>query len=209
MADFEGRVLDAGGCDYGGRVESITATDEMTVVFDLCGPHPAFLAQIAFGVFGIQPEEHLEATGGSPLDNPIGTGPYSLDQWVRGDSVVYKANPDYYGQVPPHETAVLRWATESAGRLLELQSGNADGMTFPAPEDYATIEGDPNLVLIDKPEPNVFYMGFTNTFAPWDDPLVRQGCCAWHRSATYHRHVLPTGLRDGIALHALLCRERL
>jgi ABC-type transport system substrate-binding protein len=132
------------------------------------------LAQIAFGVFGIQPEEHLEATGGSPLDNPIGTGPYSLDQWVRGDSVVYKANPDYYGQVPAHETAVLKWATESAGRLLELQSGNADGMTFPAPEDYATIEGDPNLVLIDKPEPNVFYMGFTNTFAPWDDPLVRQ-----------------------------------
>lgn len=172
--EFEGRVLDAGGCDYGGRVEKISAVDEFTVEFDLCGPHPAFLAQIAFSVFGIQPEEHLEATGGAPLDNPIGTGPYVLQEWVRGDSVVYTRNDDYYGQVAPHQTAVLKWATESAGRLLELQSGNGDGMTFPSPEDYATIEGDDNLVLLDKPEPNIFYMGFTDIFPPYDDVRVRK-----------------------------------
>jgi ABC-type transport system substrate-binding protein len=58
--------------------------------------------------------------------------------------------------------------------LIELQSGNANGMTFPGPEDYATIEGDDALVLLDKPEPNVFYMGFTNTFEPWGDVRVRQ-----------------------------------
>lgn len=171
---FEGLVLDAGGCDYGGRVEKISATDEFTVEFDLCGPHPAFISQIAFSVFGIQPQEHLEATGGSPLDNPVGTGPYSLQEWVRGDSVVYARNDSYYGTVAPHQTLVLKWATESAGRLIELQSGNADGMTFPAPEDFAVIEGDANLVLLDKPEPNIFYMGFTNTFEPWNDVRVRK-----------------------------------
>ncbi|MFV9673622.1 MAG: ABC transporter substrate-binding protein, partial [Acidimicrobiia bacterium] len=170
---FEGKVLDAGGCDYGGRVEKISALDEFTVEFDLCGPHPAFLAQMAFIVFGIQSEESLEASGGSPLDSPVGTGPYSLQEWVRGDSVIYARNDNYYGTVAPHATAVLKWSTESAGRLLELQSGNADGMTFPGPEDYATITGDDNLVLLDKPEPNIFYMGFTNTFEPWDDVNVR------------------------------------
>ncbi len=174
---FEGKVLDSGGCDtdgYTGRVDTITAVDEFTVEFVLCNPHPAFLAQIAFGVFGIQPEEHLEATGGAPLDNPVGTGPYALEQWNRGDSVVFTRNDAYYGTMPTHETAVLKWSTESAGRLLELQSGTADGMTFPGSEDYATIEGDPNLQLLDKPEPNVFYMGFTNTFEPWNDVEVRK-----------------------------------
>ncbi len=171
---FEGKVLDAGGCDYGGRVEKITAVDEFTVQFDLCGPHPAFLQQIAFGVFGIQSEESLEASGGAPLDSPVGTGPYTLQEWVRGDSVIYARNDDYYGTVAPHATAVLKWSTESAGRLLELQSGNADGMTFPGPEDYAIIEGDANLTLLDKPEPNIFYMGFTDTFAPWDNVDVRK-----------------------------------
>ncbi len=171
---FVGRVLDAGGCDYGGRVNTITALDAQTVEFALCGPHPAFLAQMAFIVFGIQPEEHLEATGGAPLDNPIGTGPYALREWIRGDSVVYDRFDDYYGQAAPSETFVLKWATESAARLLELQADTADGMTFPAPDDYETIENDPNLVLLDKPEPNIFYMGFTNTFEPWGNADVRR-----------------------------------
>ncbi len=172
--DFMGAVLDAGGCDYGGKVNTITAVDELTVQFELCSPDPAFLAKLAFGVFGIQPSEHLEATGGAPLDNPIGTGPYALQEWVRGDSVIFSRNDAYYGDLAPSQTAVLRWATESAGRLLELQSLQVDGITFPGTEDLATIEADPNLVLLDKPEPNIFYMGFTNTFAPWDDANVRK-----------------------------------
>lgn len=172
--EFDGLTLDAGGCDYGGKVSSITAVDAYTVDFQLCSPDPAFLAKMAFSVFGIQPAEHLQATGGSPLDNPIGTGPYSLVEWVRGDSVVYEAFPDYYGPQPTHQTAVLRWATEGAQRLLELQSGNVDGITFPSTDDYPVIEEDPNLSLINKIEPNVFYIGFTNTFAPFDNPMVRQ-----------------------------------
>ncbi len=171
---FVGSVIDAGGCEYGGRVESITALDEFTVEFDLCGSHPAFLAQIAFGVFGIQPEEHLAATGGSPLDNPVGTGPYVLDEWVRGDSVNYSRFDDYYGPQPTHSTLVLKWATESAGRLLELNSGTVDGITFPGTEDLAGIEADPNLTLLNKPEPNIFYVGFTNTFEPFDNVDVRK-----------------------------------
>ena len=164
------------GCaeDYTGRVDTITALDEFTVEFQLCAPHGAFLAQIAFLVFGIQPEEHLEATGGAPIDNPVGTGPYALQEWVRGDSVIFTRNDAYYGQVAPHQTAVLNWATESSGRLVELQSGNSYGMTFPGPEDFATIEADDNLTLLDKPEANVLYLGLTNTFEPFDNVDVRQ-----------------------------------
>lgn len=127
---YPGLVVDAGGCDYGGTVRSITAVDEFTVEFDLCGPHPGFLAQIASGVFGIQSQENLETTGGAPLRNPIGTGPYQLVDWIAGDSVVYERFDDYYGDNPAHKTAVLKWESESAGRLLDLQSGKADGMTF-------------------------------------------------------------------------------
>lgn len=172
--DFEGKVLDAGGCDYGGKIEKISAVDEFTVEFDLCAPDPAFLAKLAFSVFGIQPEEHLEATGGAPLRNPVGTGPYKLVEWVAGDSVVYERFDDYYGQKPAHQTAVLRWATEGAQRLLELQSGNVDGITFPSTDDYPVIEGDPNLALINKEEGNILYVAMTNTFEPFDNPDVRK-----------------------------------
>jgi ABC-type transport system substrate-binding protein len=43
-----------------------------------------------------------------------------------------------------------------------------------APDDYATVEGDANLQLIRYPNPNILYVGFTNTFAPFDDVNVRQ-----------------------------------
>jgi len=171
---FAGDVLDSGGCDYGGKIDTITATDEYTVQFDLCSADPAFLAKLAFSVFGIQPKEHLEATNGAPLREPVGTGPYSLVEWVAGDSVVYERNDDYYGPKAPHATAVLRWATEGAQRLLELESGNVDGITFPSTDDYAKIEGNSDLALVPKIEANILYVAMTNTFAPFDNQDVRQ-----------------------------------
>jgi ABC-type transport system substrate-binding protein len=187
-AGFEGLALNSGGCGsdlgytddegnpvtYTGKLDTLTALDEHTVEFALCQPDPAFLAEIAFGVFGIQPSEHLEATGGAPLDNPIGTGPYSLNAWNRGDSIVFDANPDYWGQVPTHDTLVIKWSTESAQRLLELQAGTAHGITFPGVADLPVIEDDPNLELVQKVEPNIFYIGMTVTHAPFDNELVRQ-----------------------------------
>lgn len=37
---YEGDVLDAGSCDYGGQILSIVAVDRLTVEFNLCRPDP-------------------------------------------------------------------------------------------------------------------------------------------------------------------------
>lgn len=173
---FEGMTLAAESCDYGGKILSIVAVDRLTVEFNLCSPDPAFLAKIAFTPFGIQPAEWLAETGGTGelLEHPIGTGPYMVTEWVRGDQIVFTRFADYWGEAAPAETAVLRWATEGAARLQELQAGTADFITNVSPDDYATIEGDDNLVLIPQDNPNILYVAFTNTFEPWNNPLVRQ-----------------------------------
>ena len=174
--DFEGTSLVAPDCDYGGKIQSIVAVDSLTVEFTLCKPDPAFLAKIAFTPFGIQPAEWIAETGGTGelLEQPIGTGPYMVTEWVRGDQLVYTRFDDYWGEAAPAQTAVLRWATEGAARLQELQAGTADFITNLSPDDYATVEDDPNLVLIPQDNPNTLYIAFTNTFSPWDNPMVRQ-----------------------------------
>ena len=48
MAEFEPMSVAAENCDYGGKIESIEATGEYEVVFNLCKPDPAFLAKVAF-----------------------------------------------------------------------------------------------------------------------------------------------------------------
>lgn len=164
----------AESCDYGGKILSIEATDTHEVVFTLCSPDPAFLAKLAFVPFAVQPAEHLEATGGSPLDNPIGTGPFQIDVWDRGSEIVMSAYDGYWGEAPAFDTLVFRWAEESTSRILELQSGNAHLITNLAASDYETIEGDSNLVLLEDLNPNIFYIGMTTSHEPFDDPLVRQ-----------------------------------
>ncbi len=174
---FEPMSVDAGNCDYGGKIKSISAVDEFTVKFELCRPDPAFLAKAAFTPFGIQPKEWIEKTGGTGelLEHPIGTGPFMFDSWNRGDSVVFKRFDNYWGDnKPAFQTLVFRWSTEGAQRLLELQSGTVDMITNVSPDDFKTVEDDPNLTLLPVENPNVLYLAMTNTFTPFDDVRVRK-----------------------------------
>ncbi len=184
IATFDGASLSvpAEECNgaYIGLIQSVVATDDSTVVFTMCKPDPAFLSKIAFSPFAIYPSEWLEATAGETtrtsegLEKPIGTGPYMVSEWKRGESLTLVANPDYYGDAPAAGTVVMRWSTESAARLLELQSGTVDGIDNLGPEDFAVVEADSNLQVVYRPALNTFYVGMTNTFAPFDNQMVRQ-----------------------------------
>jgi len=163
-AAYEGMMVEAPNCEYGGEFKSIEAVDEFTVKITLCVPDPAFPSKIAFSSFAIQPSEYLQSTGGNGalLEKPIGTGPYMVSEWVRGDQLVLKANPNYWGEKAGSETLVFKWSAESAQRLLELQSGTVDGIDNVGPDDFATVEGDANLALFNRPALNIMYLGFNN-----------------------------------------------
>ena len=57
--------------------------------------------------------------------NPIGSGRYMLEQWDRGQQVILKANPDYYGEAPKIERVVAVFMEEDAS-LAAAQSGQVD-----------------------------------------------------------------------------------
>jgi peptide/nickel transport system substrate-binding protein len=187
-SDFEGTSYPADGpaecgaaatdtnAEYTGNLEQIRAEDEFTVVFDLCNPDVAFLSKIAFTSFAINDTAYLEATVADQtiVEEPNGTGPYMLEAWNRGTDITLTANPNYWGDAPLSETVIFRWSPEAAQRLVELQGGTVDGIDNPGPDDFETIENDPNLQLLPRPGLNTFYVGFNNTFAPWDNEEVRQ-----------------------------------
>ncbi len=175
-ADTGGEAMADDACAYGGIIKSIEAVDDMTVKFNLCSPDVAFPSKVAFTALNILPSEYLEANGGSGdlLDKPIGTGPYQMVEWKRGDSITFKRFADYWGDPAKTETLVFRWSSEGAQRLLELQSGSVDGIDNPTPDDFPVIENDSNLALYPREGLNVFYLGMTNTHAPFDNEKVRQ-----------------------------------
>ena len=175
-------------CDYGGSLKSVEAVDAMTVKFTLCVPDPALPAKVAFSAMAIHSADQLQAAADAAaasadpaayvaddlLNNPIGTGPYKLDHWDRGNELVLTKNDSYWGTAAIEPTVIIKQNAEASARLVELQAGTADGIALVAPGDFPVIEGDANLKLFPIPPSNVFYLGINNTMAPFDNIKVRQ-----------------------------------
>ena len=159
--------------EYSGNLAKLEAPDPYTVVMTLCNPDVAIPAKVAFASLGIVPSETLDDPDGL-INSPVGTGPYTLGAWERGSQIVLNANPDYWGDAPLTPTAVFQWNSEGSQRLVQLQSGQADLIDNLGPNDYAAVEGDANLQLVERSPLNVAYLGFNVDMAPFDDPLVRQ-----------------------------------
>jgi peptide/nickel transport system substrate-binding protein len=174
---FAPASIAAESCDYGGSLSSITAIDETTVEFTLCRPDVAFESKVAFSAFGIWPEEVLEATGGGGpelFENPVGTGPYQLTEWDRGNQLVLGAYDGYWGDPAEADTLVFRWSEEAAQRLVELQAGTVDGIDNPGRDDFEVIAGDDDLQLLEREGTNIFYLGFNRDMPEFESELVRQ-----------------------------------
>ena len=166
-------------CKYGGELKSIEAVDDNTVKFTLCASGRGFPVEgrlLGLCRSILRSSSRTTGGGGAALvENPIGTGPYMLDQWVKGDSIILKANPNYWGTKPPAETLVFKWNKEGAARLLDLQAGTVDGIDNPTPDDFDKIAGrQRRLQLLPREALNIFYVGFNNTKKPFDNEKVRQ-----------------------------------
>ena len=110
---------EASECDLS-MVKEAVAEDDATVVISMNKPFNALLYTLA--VVGIVPEH---AYGDAYGDNPIGSGRYMLEQWDKGQQVILKANPDYYGEAPKIERVVVVFMEEDAS-LAAAQSGQVD-----------------------------------------------------------------------------------
>ena len=110
---------EASECDLT-MVDKAVAVDDETCEVHLNKPFNALLYTLA--VIGIVPD------GGHGSDygtNPIGSGRYMLEQWDRGQQVILKANPDYYGDAPKIERVVVVFMEEDAS-LAAARSGQVD-----------------------------------------------------------------------------------
>jgi len=161
---------------YKGEIAKIEAVDALTVKFTLCSPDVAFPSKVAFSAFQILPSEYIEKTGGKGdlVEKPIGTGPYKLKAWERGNQIVLERNDDYWGEKAKSKTVVFKWQAEAAQRLVELKSGAADGIDNVGPNDFDAVKGDSSLQLVERAPLNVMYLGMNRDVAPFDKEEVRQ-----------------------------------
>src|SRR5213594_2105099 len=77
---------------YYAAISDIIVKDDYTITFTLKSTSANFLLNMARQGSVIYPREAVDTL----KSEPIGTGPYKLAEWVRGDRIVLVKNPDYH-----------------------------------------------------------------------------------------------------------------
>lgn len=107
---------------------------------------------------------------------PVGTGPFRLAEWVRGDRIVLERNRDYYRPgVPKLDRVVFRFIPDPNAALAALKAGDVDVSVFGlGPEHVAALQKDPRFSVIVGETTNDVILAMNNARKPFSDVRVRR-----------------------------------
>lgn len=145
-----------GKFDYDAPMEGLQAIDRYTLRIKLVHPSYPLMHDLTTSIAGAVAREVIEAHGdasGWAMANPVGTGPYRLGEWRRGQKIVLLANTGYRevrfpeSGAPEDRTVLSRMhgkrlpqigrveisiIEESNPRLLAFERGDLDYIAIPA-----------------------------------------------------------------------------
>ena len=158
-----------------GTVKSITTPDDFTIVFTLSEPFAPFLASLASGWGAILPGGLIEA--GHNFDSePVGTGPFSLSEWVRDSKIVLTKNENYWMKdLPRLDTVVMNIIPERAVQVQGLLTGQVDISYIIDKDDIPVLEENPDVVVKNDLSALILVMSINCSREYLDDLRVRQG----------------------------------
>lgn len=156
------------------EVESVEVVDTYTVKITTKVAFAPFLYTLVHAGASIVPMDYVES--GDEFANPIGSGPYTFVEWVSGDKVSVKKNPDYFDadNMGQSEMITFKVIPEGTSRTIALETGEVDIVDEVTTIDIPKVEDASDLTLYSKPSTRIDYFGMNTQMAPFDDPLVRQ-----------------------------------
>ncbi|WP_332681968.1 ABC transporter substrate-binding protein [Bosea sp. (in: a-proteobacteria)] len=171
LSEFDGRGLV--------KVEQVTAPDARTVVFKLDKPSALFLASLArtdCAMTGILHKDSLKPDG--RFDKPVGTGPFKLGEWKRGEYIQLERFADYAalpGKIdgltgakrPLVDEVRFVIIPDSATAKAALQRGDIDIVPDVANADIAELKKNERIGLS-----VVTHMGLVGLIIQTRDPLL-------------------------------------
>jgi peptide/nickel transport system substrate-binding protein len=136
---------------FTGPISGAKKVDDLTVDIKTKTPDPTLPSRLYF--LTIVPPQASQKPDFQ--DHPVGTGPYTLKEWVKGDHITLVANPNYWGDPKPKvQEAVYKFVPEAGTRLSGLLAGDYDLITNLLPENtkqapkFEAVEGTEQPVMI-------------------------------------------------------------
>ncbi len=160
----------------GAAIKSVDVVDDSTVKVTLSEVDGAFLDNIAMFAAAIVPKKVVEEVGDKEFaENPVGSGPFMVTEFTRGQRTVLERNPNYWREGEPYlDSVVFEFVPDSNTRTLQLRSGQADvadGIPYNQVESLDASEGI-TVEVADSLKWDAIWLN--NSEPPLDEPEVRR-----------------------------------
>jgi peptide/nickel transport system substrate-binding protein len=159
----------------------VETMDDSTVRITLASAQPAFSENLAVLLMVSPSAAKAHATADDPWgakwmsDNAVGTGPYRVENWVKGQTVTLVKNPDYWrGWNGSHvEKIILHVVKEAGTRRLLLENGDVDLAEAISVDDLDALSKVEGLVVQGNEQPSILCM-MLRLKGPLKDAKVRR-----------------------------------
>jgi peptide/nickel transport system substrate-binding protein len=156
-------------------VKSITAPSRETVVMQLAAPDFTFLSILTSDCLGIGQASVIKAHGGTDATNAstadtaeswldehsVGSGPYVLQAWTRGQQIVLLRNDNYWLPEPAIPKIIFQFVSSPSTEQLMLQKGSAAIALDLSPDQLSSLASDKSLGKTKAAALYQVYMGWT------------------------------------------------
>ena len=161
--------------------DSFEIVDDHTINITLERPFAPFLKTLGT-VFGniVNPklaENHGNDLGETYLaDKEMGSGPYILESWDRGQKLVMKANENYWGTVPTLKTVNILIVNEPSTARLMMEKGEIDLIDYSmiSPDVLKQMDGNNDITVLKSPGYAIDDIAINTEKEYLKDPKVRQ-----------------------------------
>jgi len=162
------------GPNFGGSWDSIVAVtgEGREIVMELAYPDNTILAVLSGSISGIMPKDFAGMTEDEFYNNPIGAGPFIVDEWSIGGRIVLKKNPNYYDpERPKVDEVILDVVTDQTENQILFEAGDAVIVEY-LPANLAGQYDDEDIYVCAIH--SLEHLGMNVTRPPFDDPFLRK-----------------------------------
>lgn len=152
---------------------SVRATGPDTVEFRLKYPYAPFAQRLALGVVPRKAFDGVDVNTAPFNTKPIGTGPYAVVEWRKGDRLVLRANDKYWGPQPAVNNVTVAFVTDDNARASRMAAGEFDVAVLP-PRLAKTYGGKSGYRIVESKSADYRGLGIPSELPLTADPAVRR-----------------------------------
>ena len=159
---------------YFKSIAKVEVVDKYTARIHTKKPDPMLPPFLAIYGFIVPPKYYKKHNKKYLARNPVGSGPYIVKKWRKGEELIYEVNPTSWRK-PKAKTVVVKFIPESTTRVAALISGDVDVIDNLPPGLSGRVRSSKGRKVIAKQSPRTNYILMViKKGAPWMDVRVRR-----------------------------------